>query len=180
METEGTLPSSQDTVNRTYPQPHEYSHTTPSYLSCSISILSSHHCLDLPNALYFWFPQQNPIYIPISANSCYMPSRTNPPPLDHSNCIWRRVQVLKFLIMSCSPATHYFIPFSPNIFLRIPVIRNRDSSVGTAIGYGLDDQGGRSSSPGRVNIFHFSISSRSALGSTQPPIKSVPGALSRG
>jgi hypothetical protein len=57
---------------------------------------------------------------------------------------------------------------------------SRDSSVGIATGYGLDDQGGESSSPGRVKNFQFSISSRPALGSTQPPIKWVPGALSRG
>jgi hypothetical protein len=34
--------------------------------------------------------------------------------------------------------------------------------------------------PGRVKNFHFSISSRPALGSTQPPIKWVPGSLSWG
>jgi hypothetical protein len=45
---------------------------------------------------------------------------------------------------------------------------------------GWTTKGGRSSSLGRVNIFHFSISSRPALGSTQPPIKCVPGVLSRG
>jgi hypothetical protein len=39
---------------------------------------------------------------------------------------------------------------------------------------------GRGSSPGRVKNFHFSMSSRPALGSTQPPIQWVPGALSRG
>jgi hypothetical protein len=44
----------------------------------------------------------------------------------------------------------------------------------------LDDQGDGSSSPGRVKDFYFSISSRPALGSTQPPIKGVPGALPRG
>jgi hypothetical protein len=57
---------------------------------------------------------------------------------------------------------------------------SRDSSVGIATGYGLDDQGGGSSSPGGVKDFHFSVSSRPALGSTQPPIIWVPGALSRG
>jgi hypothetical protein len=36
----------------------------------------------------------------------------------------------------------------------------------------------RSSSPGRVKNFLFSTSSRSALGSTQPLIQLVPGALS--
>jgi hypothetical protein len=36
---------------------------------------------------------------------------------------------------------------------------------------------GRSSSPGRVKNFLFSTSSRPALGSTQPPIQWVPGAL---
>jgi hypothetical protein len=39
---------------------------------------------------------------------------------------------------------------------------------------------GRSSSPGRVKNFLFSTSSRPALGSTQPPIQWVPGALSLG
>jgi hypothetical protein len=57
---------------------------------------------------------------------------------------------------------------------------SRDSSVVIATGYGLEDQRGGSSSPGRVNNFHFSKSSRPALGSPQPPIKWVPGALSRG
>jgi hypothetical protein len=39
---------------------------------------------------------------------------------------------------------------------------------------------GRGSSPGRVKNFHFSMLSRPALWSTQPPIQWVPGALSRG
>jgi hypothetical protein len=39
---------------------------------------------------------------------------------------------------------------------------------------------GRSSSPGGVKNFHFSMSFRPALGFTQPPIQWVPGALSAG
>jgi hypothetical protein len=58
--------------------------------------------------------------------------------------------------------------------------RCRDSVVGIATGYGLDDRRGRSSSPGMVKNFLFSTSSRPALGSTQPPIQLVPGALSPG
>jgi hypothetical protein len=57
---------------------------------------------------------------------------------------------------------------------------SRNSVVGIATGYGLDDGGGRSSSPGRVKNFLFSTSSRPALGSTQPPIQWVPVGLSAG
>jgi hypothetical protein len=46
--------------------------------------------------------------------------------------------------------------------------------------YGLDDQVGREFDYGRVKIFHFSISSRPALGFTQPPIKWVPGVKRQG
>jgi hypothetical protein len=63
--------------------------------------------------------------------------------------------------------------------------RSRDISVGIATGYGLNGQGGGRSSPGRVKSFYFSISSRPALGSTQPPIKigtggSFPGVKRQG
>jgi hypothetical protein len=47
----------------------------------------------------------------------------------------------------------------------------RDSSVGIVSGYGLDDQGEREFESRKGKNFHFSISSRPALGSTQPPIK---------
>jgi hypothetical protein len=55
-------------------------------------------------------------------------------------------------------------------------IVSRDSAVGIAPDYGLHDCGVGV----RVKIFHFSMSSRSALGSTQPPIQWIPGALSLG
>jgi hypothetical protein len=55
------------------------------------------------------------------------------------------------------------------------LFRNRDGVVGIATGYGLDD---RVRVPVGPRI--FSTSSRPALGSTQPPIQCVPGAVSQG
>jgi hypothetical protein len=59
------------------------------------------------------------------------------------------------------------------------IMELRDSTVGIATGYWLDDRG-RSSSPSGVKNFHISISSRPALGLILPPIQRVPGALSPG
>jgi hypothetical protein len=61
---------------------------------------------------------------------------------------------------------------------RFSAILSRVSAVGIATGYELDGRGVRSSSPGREKNFLFSTSSRPALGSTQPPVQWVPGALS--
>jgi hypothetical protein len=49
---------------------------------------------------------------------------------------------------------------------------------GVALGYGLDDQGFESRQG--LGIFLFTIASRPALGSTQPPIQWLPAALSLG
>jgi hypothetical protein len=51
------------------------------------------------------------------------------------------------------------------------------SSVGIALGYGLDDRGSIDSRRG-LGIFLFTAASGTALGPTQPPIQYVPGALS--
>jgi hypothetical protein len=47
-------------------------------------------------------------------------------------------------------------------------------------GYGLDDRGVGVRVPVEARIFYFPVSSRPTLGSTQPPIQWVPGALSSG
>jgi len=45
--------------------------------------------------------------------------------------------------------------------------KSRDSSVGTALGYGLDDRGSRVYSRQGLGIFPFTTASRTALGPTQ-------------
>jgi hypothetical protein len=59
-------------------------------------------------------------------------------------------------------------------------IKRRDTIVGIATGSGLDDRGVGVRVPSMVKDFLFSTSSRSTLGSTQPPIQWVLGAISPG
>jgi hypothetical protein len=56
---------------------------------------------------------------------------------------------------------------------------NCDAMSGIATRHGPDDKG-RSSSPGRIKNFNFSVSSTPALGSIQPPIQWVQAVLSLG
>jgi hypothetical protein len=62
--------------------------------------------------------------------------------------------------------------------ISVQPIESRDSAVYIPIGYGLDELGGRSSSPSGGKNFLFFMSSRPVLGLTQPLIQWVPGALS--
>jgi hypothetical protein len=43
------------------------------------------------------------------SHSCYMPCPSHPPWLDHSNYTWRKIQVMKFLIMQFSLNPFYSI-----------------------------------------------------------------------
>jgi hypothetical protein len=56
--------------------------------------------------------------------------------------------------------------------------KSRYSSVGIALGYGLEDWDSTVRFPGGAGIFLFTTASRTALGPTQPPIQGVPGVLS--
>jgi hypothetical protein len=63
------------------------------------------------------------------------------------------------------------------IYYLIAMSHGSVASIATA--YGLEDRG-PSSSPNRLKNFHFSVSSRLALGFPQPPIHWVPGVKQRG
>jgi hypothetical protein len=55
--------------------------------------------------------------------------------------------------------------------------KSRDSSVGIALGYGLDDRGSRDRFPAGVGNFPLHHRVQNGSEATQPPIKWVPGAL---
>jgi hypothetical protein len=58
------------------------------------------------------------------------------------------------------------------------VSKSRDSSVGIALGYELDDRSSRVRFQGRMGIFLFITAFRTALRPTQPLIQGVAGAIS--
>jgi hypothetical protein len=47
----------------------------------------------------FWLSHQYPICIPLLPHSCYMHRPSHPSWLDYSNYTWRRVQVMKLLLI---------------------------------------------------------------------------------
>jgi hypothetical protein len=83
-------------------------------------------------------------------------------------------------VLSFIQLRNFFLPVLSLKNVRVYTFRSRDSSVSIATGYGLDDRGGGSSSTRRVKNFHFSISSRPALGSTQPILNGYGGLLPGG
>jgi hypothetical protein len=81
-------------------------HTIPSYLTF-ILIVSTHLRLGLPSGLFSGLPTN--ILCPFLFLSCYMPYPSHPPRLGHSKYTWRRVQVMKLLIVQFSPTSRHFI-----------------------------------------------------------------------
>jgi hypothetical protein len=92
-------------------------HTIPSYLSKFYVYTINHLRLGLPCGL---FPSTFPIKIlyvfVFGLHACYIPYPFHSPWLDHSNYIWRRVQVVKLLSMQFSPTYRHFISLLVNIF----------------------------------------------------------------
>jgi hypothetical protein len=94
------------------------------------------------------------------------------------NKCWRKLIVYLFTVVlpvNLQTSSLYEIGFCEISHFRLAFItnRSRDSSVGVATGYGLDDRGVGVRVPVGSRIFH-SATSRPALGPTQPPIQWVP------
>jgi hypothetical protein len=87
------------------------SRTTPFYFSkIYLNIILPPASRPSQWSLSIWLSHQNPIGISLLPNACCMPCPSRPPWLDHSNYTWRRIQVMKLLIMLFSPTSCHFIP----------------------------------------------------------------------
>jgi hypothetical protein len=88
-------------------------YTTPSYIS------KVHFNIILPSTssglFLSGFPTKILHEVP-TPHACYMPCPSHPPWLDHSNYIWRRVQVTELLILSFLQHPTTLSLFGPNIF----------------------------------------------------------------
>jgi hypothetical protein len=51
-----------------------------------------------------------PSGVPNPSDACYMPCSSHPPWLDNLNYIWRRIHVMKLLVMKFSATSRYFVP----------------------------------------------------------------------
>jgi hypothetical protein len=119
MEPEGSIPNSQELSNCF----HILSQTNSVHISPSR--LSKIH----PNIIHpptFWFSYrplsfclflQQCICVSLLPHLCYLSHPSHPPRLDYFNCIWRKVQIRKLLVMQFSPLSCHLIPLRPNILL---------------------------------------------------------------
>jgi hypothetical protein len=81
-----------------------------------IVILLSYSRLGLPSGLFPSGFLKEACMHSYSPHVCWMPCPAHPPWLDHSNYIWRRVQVMKLLAVQIFPTSISSL-FGPNIFL---------------------------------------------------------------
>jgi len=116
MEPEGSLPSSQGPATCPYPESHEFRpHVHTLFLSDQFLMLSSHLLLGLPNDLFLSDFPSKILYALFIAHSCYM---FHPPYyrwFHEASNIWRKVHIMKLLIMQFSPAASSLL--APNILL---------------------------------------------------------------
>jgi hypothetical protein len=103
--------------------------TSSSFSVIFILIVSSLIRLGLPTGL---FPSDFPARIlnALLSHACYNPCPFHPPWLDHSNYIWRYVQVMKLLIVQfLFLVSYYFIPLGSKHSPQHPVLKRPLSVV---------------------------------------------------
>jgi hypothetical protein len=97
METDGSLPCSQEPSTGPNPEPDKSNSFHPILSKIHFNIVHPPTSWSFQWSLSFWLSHQYPICIRLP-HSCYMPCPSHSPSLDHSNYTWRRVQVMKLEI----------------------------------------------------------------------------------
>lgn len=121
METECSLPCSQESSGFPYPEPYRIHVMHP--VSCRPILKYSHLRLGLPSSLLpLGFPPKTPYVTSLLPYSCYMPRACHPTWINYSNNIWLRIQITKFLVMLSSPFPCYLVPLKTKYLLHHPVL----------------------------------------------------------
>jgi hypothetical protein len=122
MEPQISLICYQESSTCPYPEPHQSNtyHTIVSKIHFNINRSST--SMSSWWSPSFWLLTNNP-YIFSSHHSCYIPCRSHPPFIYHSNYAWRRVQFSELLIMRFLPSC-YFVPLKSKYSSQHPVLKH--------------------------------------------------------
>jgi hypothetical protein len=115
MESEGSLPRSQELSTCTYPEPDQSRPTHPIRIveidTRCIIMLSTHLRLGLPSC-FFPLALLPITYTPsLLPQSCHMPRPPHPPRLYNSNYTWRRIPIMQLLVVLFCSSSRHRIPF---------------------------------------------------------------------
>ena len=70
---------------------------------------------------------QNPVFTSMVCHTCYLPRPSHSSRFDHPNNIWWAVQIIKLLVVLCSPLPCYlyFVTLRPSCLPQHPVLKHR-------------------------------------------------------
>ena len=125
METEGSLPPSQQPVTCPYLSARSVQSTSPShFLKIQLNIIFPSPPRSTKWFLPLRFPHQNPVYTPLLPHTCYIACSSQSPLIDHPNSVWWGVQINKLLIMHSSPLLCYLDPLTSIYPPQHPILKH--------------------------------------------------------
>jgi hypothetical protein len=130
MEPVGSIPNSQELSTCPHPKSDQSSPYHP-----TLSLKDPSYYYPFTYVLVFLVVSFLLAFSPItykrssSSQSCYMPHPSIHPLLDYSNYTWRRVQIMKLLVMQFSPPSRHLITVSVQISSSAPCSQTRSVYV---------------------------------------------------
>jgi hypothetical protein len=105
MESDGSLPFSQQPVTGTYPEPDAPTPQLTPYPKIHSNIILPFTPRSYERSLLCRDSDENFVYIFHLSHACHIPHPSHTPWLDHPHNIWWSVKGMKLLITQCSPAS---------------------------------------------------------------------------
>ena len=125
METEGSLPHSQQPVTSPYLSARSTQSMPPSYfLKIQLNIIFPSPPESTNWSLPLRFPHQNPVYTPPLSHTCYTARSSQSALIDHPNSVWWGVQINKLLIIHSSPLLRYLDPLTSIYPPQHPILKH--------------------------------------------------------
>ena len=124
MESEDSLPCSQQPTNNHYPEPDQ---SIPTLLSYLFKIYFNIILPSIHMSFKWFLPQfspQNLVYISLQSHVCHIPCPWHSSLFDHTNNIWGGVPIMELLMMQFSPFSNSLLLLKPKYLSHHSILKH--------------------------------------------------------